>query len=117
MLKPENIIDFIKSKRTSVYMRKIWFFYEFLLQTELPLAPLASGNYVPALPPDNYFTLDATHSIRAKRQRIVNNLPGNAEFCPIVRLTGKIRNFQAMKFHDQVTQMLRAYPTELIYRP
>jgi hypothetical protein len=116
MLKPENIIDFIKSKRTGVYMRKIWFFYEFLLQTELPLAPLSSGNYVPALPPDNYFTLDATHSIRAKRQRIVNNLPGNAEFCPIVRLTGKIRNFQAMKFHDQVTQMLGAYPTELIYR-
>jgi len=115
-LTPQDIIDFIKTKRTSVYMRKIWFFYEFLLQTELPLAPLSSGNYVFALSPDDYFTLDTAHSIRVKRQRIVNNLPGNAEFCPIVKLTKRLKSFQAMNFHEQVTKTIGAYPSELIYR-
>jgi hypothetical protein len=65
-LTPQEVIDFIKKKRTSVYMRKIWFFYEFLLQSELPIAPLSSGNYVSALPPDDYLTIDEAHCIRIK---------------------------------------------------
>ena len=48
---------------------------------------MRSGNYDYVLPPEDYFTIGEESSERAKRQRLINNMPGNAVFCPIVRIT------------------------------
>ena len=115
-LSQEQLITFIQSKKTSVYLRKVWFFYEFLTGRELSIPPLKNGNYDYVLSPDEYFVLDHKTSFRAQRQRLICNLPGNADFCPMVRMTKKIKEFLKVDYQKQISDVLNRYPAELIYR-
>ncbi len=45
----EDLTDYITSKPTGKYARRIWFLYEFLMGKQLPLSDITSGNYVDAL--------------------------------------------------------------------
>ncbi len=112
----DELVKLIQSKKVSVYLRRIWFFYEFLLKKELPLPPLKTGNYDHALPPEEYFVVADASAVRAQRQRLICNLPGNADFCPIVRRTAKLRAAQKIDFRQQLSDTLKQYPAELIYR-
>ena len=106
----------VSSSPLSVYTRRLWFLYEFLTGSELPVPPLKSGNYDYVLPPDEYFCLDKAHSWKAKRQRLVCNLPGNREFCPLVRLTPGIQAYLEKNLASQVTEAIAPYPLSLIDR-
>jgi len=99
-----------------IYIRRLWFLYEFLTGDLLPVPALKSGNYNYVLPPDEYFCIDKELSWHAKRQRLFCNLPGNTSFCPIVRLTSRILEFQQKNLASKVTEAIAAYPSELIYR-
>ncbi|NLC71610.1 MAG: cell filamentation protein Fic, partial [Desulfuromonadaceae bacterium] len=52
----DEIADWISSKPTGKYARRVWFLYEFLTGRELPLPALTRGNYTPLLEPDRYYT-------------------------------------------------------------
>ncbi len=112
----DELVKLIQSKKVSIYLRRIWFFFEFLLKKELPLPPLKTGNYNHALPPEEYFTVADASAIRAQRQRLICNLPGNADFCPIVRITRRLKEAQKIDFHQQLSDVLKQYPADLIYR-
>lgn len=115
-LDKNELLVLIQQKIHSIYSRRIWFFYEFLMKEELPIPPIKTGNYDFALPQNEYFVLDEAHSVRAKRQRLWNNLPGNADFCPIVRITKKIKAKLNVNYENQIYDALKKYPAELIYR-
>ena len=83
-----ELVDYIKSKPTGKYARRIWFFYEFLTGHSLPINDLSKGNYLEVLEPDIYYTL--SRGEKSQRHRVVNNLLGPREFCPIVRKTEKL---------------------------
>ena len=53
----EVLIEYISSKPTGKYARRIWFFYEFLTENQLPVDDLTSGNYVDASEAKDYYTL------------------------------------------------------------
>lgn len=44
----DEVVEYIKSKPTGKYARRIWFFYEFLTGRRLPVDDISSGNYVDA---------------------------------------------------------------------
>ena len=111
-----ELIDLIQAKKLSIYTRRIWFFYELLMKEQLPIPPMRSGNYDYVLPPEEYFTIGEESSERAKRQRLINNMPGNADFCPIVRITEKVKAGIKKNFGTQISETLKNYPSELIYR-
>ncbi len=115
-LEVAEVVALIQQKSHSIYSRRIWFFYEFLMKKELPIPSLKTGNYDFALPPDEYFVLDEDNSTRAKRQRLLNNLPGDAIFCPVVRITDKIQSKLSIDYSNRINDALKAYPAELIYR-
>lgn len=112
----EALTDWVQTKKVSVPLRRVWFFYEFLMQRELPIEPMKTGNYDFALPPDAYFSLSKDDSPRAQRQRLYNNLPGDARFCPMVRLTKKIKAAMTLDYSQKISEALAQYPSELIYR-
>jgi len=66
-----EIVEYIQSKPTGKYARRIWFFYEFLTGKHLPIDDLKMSNYVEALEPELYYTV--TPGKKARRQRILNN--------------------------------------------
>ena len=61
----EELTEYIKSKPTGKYARRIWFFYEFLTGKQLPVDDITSGNYVDALEAKEYYTIAERREIPA----------------------------------------------------
>lgn len=107
-----EIVDYVKSKPTGKYARRIWFFYEFLTGRRLPVEDLTQGNYLELLEPDIYYTLD--QGIKSQRHRIINNLLGTREFCPIVRKTEKLKKMNPLNFQGRCEEIVKSYPSHLL---
>ncbi|NQW37252.1 MAG: Fic family protein [Flavobacteriales bacterium] len=85
---PKSEIESIITLETlGQYSRRIWFLYEWLLQTKLNIQDLESGNYVPLLDEKLQYTIKG---VRSSRHRIVNNLPGTRDYCPLIFKTEKL---------------------------
>ena len=109
-----ELVDYIRSKPTGKYARRIWFFYEFLTDRRLPIEDLSKGNYLEALEPDIYYTLPRGE--KSRRHRIINNLLGTREFSPIVRKTEKLREMEQVDFRDKCEKIAESYPPQLLRR-
>lgn len=113
-LSQEDLTDYIKSRPTGKYARRIWFFYEFLTGKQLPVDDIASGNYVDALEASKYYTV--LNGEKSPRHRIVNNLLGPRAFCPVVRKTEKLSSMDSSNLRKRCEDILTAYPPELLRR-
>lgn len=111
---PEEILLYIKSKPVGKYARRIWFLYEFLTDNELTLQDLTRGNYVDLLEPDQYYTVNQPPQVR--RQRINNNLLGDRRFCPFIRRTEFLRQFEAANLPARCQEVVSNYSPEMLRR-
>lgn len=110
----KEIVNFIQSRPTGKYARRIWFFYEFLTDKTLPVADLTKGNYVDALDTDRYYTIFPGK--KSQRHRIVNNLLGTKAFCPIVRQTETLKKLTASDLRKRCEAIVASYPPALLKR-
>lgn len=110
----EHILEYVLSKPTSKYARRIWFLYELQTGKLLQLQDLKQGNYIDLLETDEYYTINPAKQIR--RQRINNNLLGGSRFCPIVRRTAVLRELETADLPARCRQIVSAYPSELLKR-
>ncbi len=111
-----EFLEEVQAKPTGSYCRRIWFLYEFLTGKKLPLDDAHSGPFVELQDPSKQFSLSNKDSSRAKRQRIINNLPGNSLFCPMVRITKPIFENSADKLKQDSDALLSSFSAELLYR-
>ncbi len=107
----DKLVELVKSKPTGQYARRIWFFYEFLTGEILDLNDITSGNYVEALDSNDYFTI--SNGIKSRRHRVINNLPGTQEFCPIIRKTNELIKLESENFRLQCEEVMKKYPERL----
>lgn len=105
---------YVESKPRGKYARRIWFLYELLTGSSLPVDDLKTGGYVDLLDPDEYFTITPSRPVR--RQRINDNLPGNAGFCPTIRRTEALRRFEEADLTGRCTKVVSAFSPELLKR-
>ena len=110
----DELSEFIKSKPTGKYTRRIWFFYEFLIGKQLPIDDITSGNYVDALERKEYYTV--RNGDKSPRHRIVNNLLGPKTFCSVVRKTEKLFKLDSADLRKRCEEIVTAYPPELLRR-
>jgi len=110
----EDLVEYINARPISKHTRRVWFFYEFLTGNKLPIKDLSRGNYVEALDSGKHYA--ATPGVRVKRQRIVNNLLGDVRFCPLVRRTEKLSEYEKIDLHERCLEVTGAYPEELLRR-
>ncbi len=110
----EDIADWIRSKPTGKYARKIWFLYEFVTGRQLPLPDLTKGNYIELLEGDRYYTAESGR--RMQRQRIIDNLLGGRDFCPIIRRTEKLATMEEIDLRERCEAVTSAYPPEMLRR-
>ena len=108
-----ELATYVHGKPSGKYARKAWFLYEFLTGRRLDLPDLTQGNYVDLLDPDRYYTV---RPVRSRRQRINNNLPGDASFCALVRRTDALRNAESRTLDKRTRELLRRYPEDLLRR-
>lgn len=110
----EELTEYIKSKPTGKYARRIWFFYEFLTGKQLPVDDMITSNYVDALESKDYYTVQ--NGEKSSRHRIVNNLLGPQGFCPVVRKTEKLHKLDASNLKKRCEVIVSSYPAELLRR-
>lgn len=117
VLETPELIKLLEIEPIGQYSRKIWFLYEWLTGNELPIPSLSSGNYVPLIDEKVQYAIEG---IRIQRQRIVNNLPGTRDFCPLIFKTqilqkyvgeqlDKKKNLYVDNIHKDVLQRASAF--------
>lgn len=111
---PDDLIEYISSRITGKYARRVWFLYEVLTEKKLPLDDLDQGNYIDLLDPDEYYTVK--NKTRISRQRINNNLPGDDKFCPLIRRTELLRDFENMNLPRKCREVTSEYSPEILKR-
>ena len=81
--------EWIRKEPTGAYARRAGFFFEWLTSRRLDVPDTPAGNYIDALPPDEF--LVANQPARVPRWRIRDNLPGTPAYCPTIRRTSAVR--------------------------
>ena len=103
IVKPEEIISIIESKPSGKYARSVWYLYEWLLETTLPVPDAKKKiNYTLLADPRIQYTLDITD--KSERHRITNNLLGTREYCPHVLKTPTLLAYEAKQLGTDENQ-------------
>ena len=113
VIQDDEIIAMIRANPVGAYSRRIWFLYEWLLEQELPLAAVTSGNYADLVNDTLQF---AGPTRKAKRQRINNNLPGVRDFCPLMRKTPLLQQWLEKDLSAQARNTTRQCHPDLLAR-
>jgi hypothetical protein len=111
---PEDaIVEYVRSKPTGKYARRGWHLWEYLTGRRLPIEDLARGNYVDLLEPEEQYT---SAGVPVARQRVRDNLLGDARFCPAVRRTERLAAFERSDLSEKCRKIMAEYPVELLRR-
>jgi len=87
-----EIAAIVTNEPASIYSRKIWFLYEFLMQEALSVEDADTKiKYIELVDEDQQYAI--ANGIKSARHRIVNNLPGTVDFCPLVYKTPKLEAY------------------------
>lgn len=110
----KEVLKILSIETTGQYSRKIWFLYEWLMQKQLTIANLTIKNYVLLI--DNKLQYSIANGTRSSRHRIINNLPGTVNFCPLINKTEKLENYIAKNLKEKNVGTLKGYHKDLLQR-
>lgn len=113
-LSKQKIVELIQIEPLGLYSRKIWFLYEWLMQKTLPVPNLDKGNFIPLINEKLQYSILAGK--RSSRHRIINNLPGTVNFCPLIRKTPKLEQYQIQNHSAQKNYYLKGILKDILQR-
>ncbi len=109
-----TIEEWIKKEPLSIYTRKIWFLYEWLMLKLLSVDDLKEGNYIPLV--DEKLQYVSPVSINSSRHRIKNNLPGTVDFCPLIFKTHKLEKYIEADLTEKTNIAIKKVPKDILLR-
>jgi Fic family protein len=113
-LSKKEIKALLQIEPSGMYSRKIWFLYEWLMNAEIDSnVDLKKKTYVPLLDEKIQFTIKG---IESPRHRIINNLPGTVDFCPLIFKTEKLNGSIAGNLSEQQNKYLKKVHKEVLQR-
>jgi hypothetical protein len=112
--KKEVIESWIKNEPQSQFSRKIWFLYEWLMQSNLEIPDLKEGNYVLLI--DDKLQYCINEGVNSSRHRIRNNLPGTLNFCPLINKTAKLESFIQNKLSEKTNALIKGIHKDILLR-
>ena len=120
-LDSRHFVEWVKEQPTSAYARRAWYLYERLTGRRLPLKDLTAGPYAPLADPKLQITWHngAQDAPRSTRHRVRNNLLGSLGtrgYCPLVRASQKLKQFQRQDFAQRVGVMTAKLDPALLER-
>ena len=105
--------ELVAARPTGRYVRQLWFLCEYLTDRRLRASDLRTGNYVPLLDQAEYYTAPAR---RSPRHRILDNLLGTRAFCPMVRRTERLRDFENKHLAEEAAKIVAELDEDAIRR-
>lgn len=111
-----ELCQWLAGSPSSSYARQACFLYEWLTDKPLPMEDPVSPKtrYVPVVDPELQFC--RAEGERVSRFRVLNNLPGKRDFCPMVRNTDALRALVQKNLHQRTAEVLAAYDPDLLRR-
>lgn len=110
----EEIVSIILSEYTGQYNRRIWFLYEWLMQERLPVPDLTFKNYIYLV--DEELQYGSPNGINSSRQRMINNLPGTINFCPLIYKTQKLESYIQYKLDEKTKKQISSVHKDILLR-
>lgn len=109
------LCEWIKAAPESRFARVACFLYEWL-HAELPIEDPVSmrARYVPVVDAKHQFALNTGK--RVSRFRVLNNLPGTPDFCPLVHRTPWLESMVAKDLQSRTRQVLASFDSRLLSR-
>jgi hypothetical protein len=107
----DELCRHLQARPTGQNTRRLWFLYEFLTGRQLPLEDVTQGNYVELLDPKRYYTAAPVNS---RRHRVRDNLLGNVNFCPMVRRTPALREFEEKQLAREAARIVESYDEDAL---
>jgi Fic family protein len=115
ILSKENILTIIKYEPAGQYSRKIWFLYEWLLDIKLDIPDADTKiKYTKLL--DDKLQYGIESGDKSSRHRIINNLPGTRNLCPLIRKTEKLENYIAANISEQKNNYINSVHKDILQR-
>jgi Fic/DOC family len=116
---PEDIQAALNQQPTGAAPRRLAFLYEWLTgrELEVPTGRLTGKTrFVPALDESLQFGLALGMSPRNEKYRVIDNLPGTREFCPLVSRTPYLESMVQKNLKDRTRATLEKYDPRLVLR-
>lgn len=110
---PKKIKGFVESQPTGKYARTTWYLYELLTGNVLDLPDVKRGSYFNVLDPEKYYTCN---SIPSRRHRINDNFLGQPAFCPTIRRSSLLDQFEKKDLPKVAMEMVQEYDPIVIGR-
>jgi hypothetical protein len=83
------------------------------METKLNLPDLKTGNLVPVVDEKIQYAIDGVSS---PRHKVINNLPGNKDFCPLIRKTEKLEKYIASNIRQERSNYLNRVHKDILQR-
>ncbi len=112
-LSEDKIKSMILKEPTGQYCRRIWFLYEWLLDKRLDIPDAKLGNFVDVLDEKLQYGCFFERSVR---HRVNNNLPGNRNFCPLIRKTEKLNAYIESNLSNQAKCLFKETSQDILFR-
>jgi hypothetical protein len=104
-----RIADVVTSAPTGVHTRRLWFLFEWLTGQHLAVPDPGKVRAVPLIDTTQQFAL--ARGTSSPRHRVINNLPGTRDFCPLVRMTPELRRMAEKHLAAQARTVIgRTHP-------
>lgn len=113
VVEKDMVLKMLEEEPTSLYTRRVWFLYEWLLAEKLDVPDLGRGSYVEIVDDSIQFT---GLSVNSTRHRVRNNLPGTPGFCPMIRKSEKLMNYIQKDLSKLIEKGLKKKDKNLIKR-
>jgi len=110
----KEAIELFQIEPIGQYSRKLWFLYEWLLDVKLQIPDLKSGNYITVL--DDKLQYGVPSGEKSNRHRIINNLPGTKDFCPLIKKTEKLGKYITSDLAQQKSNYLKGVRRDILQR-
>ena len=110
----EELQTWLLESPESKYARRAGFLYEWLTRRQLQAKVPDKSRFVAAVETGLQFGLQ--NGPRNDKFRVIDNLPGNPDFCPMVRRTPFLVKMIAADFERRVRETLNRYDADLLRR-
>jgi len=106
--------SYVLQNPKKILSRKLWFYYEFLLQERLSIDDLPSGKYDDLLDSERYIV--KKNPFKSKRHKINNNLLGSFDFTPVIRKTALIEKYRENNLDTKISEVIGRVSSSLMRR-
>jgi hypothetical protein len=109
----KEVEDWVRSEPTGKFARRAWYLYELLMDTTLDVPDVPRTGAVPILDPDLHIT---TPGFLVPRQRVIDNLLGNRDYCPLIRRTDALKETTLEELREAVNAVVEQVDPVILAR-